>query len=119
WRENDEEVAPPIPPPAAPIDVPTPSAPSSLEPSRKELMRALQRNKRIMRRHEQLMLMLHPGLDTSRLEQISSPDISQNPQGQRTGSAEKGNTEEDDDFQSAEATGDANAYAGEEFADDE
>ncbi|MED6151946.1 hypothetical protein PIB30_087171, partial [Stylosanthes scabra] len=51
--------------------------------------------------------MLHPGLDTSGLEQISSPDISQNPQGQRAGSAEKENTEEDDDFQSSEATGDA------------
>ncbi|MED6222502.1 hypothetical protein PIB30_065076 [Stylosanthes scabra] len=29
WREDDEEVAPPVPPPAAPVDVPTPSAPSS------------------------------------------------------------------------------------------
>ncbi|MED6140659.1 hypothetical protein PIB30_095407, partial [Stylosanthes scabra] len=78
WREDDEEVAPPVPPPAAPVDVPTPAAPSSPEPSRKELMRALRRNERIMRRHEQLMLMMHPGLDTSGLEQISSPDISQN-----------------------------------------
>ncbi|MED6124700.1 hypothetical protein PIB30_061445 [Stylosanthes scabra] len=76
WREDDEEVAPPVPPPAAPVDVPTPSAPSSPEPSRKELIRALRRNERIMRRHEQLMLMLHPGLDTSGLEQISSPNIS-------------------------------------------
>ncbi|MED6139708.1 hypothetical protein PIB30_086354 [Stylosanthes scabra] len=119
WRKDDEEVAPPVPPLAAPVDVPTPSAPSSPEPSRKELMRALRRNERIMRRHEQLMLMLHPGLDTSGLEQISSPDISQNPQSQRAGSAEKGNAKEDDDFQSAEATGDANAYAGEESMDDE
>ncbi|MED6128910.1 hypothetical protein PIB30_102661, partial [Stylosanthes scabra] len=119
WREDDEEVAPPVPPPAAPVDVPTPSAPSSTEPSRKELMRALRRNERIMRRHEQLMLMMHPGLDTSGLEQISSPDISQNPQGQRAGSAEKENAEEDDDFQSAEATGDASTYAGEDSADDE
>ncbi|MED6162374.1 hypothetical protein PIB30_069859 [Stylosanthes scabra] len=118
-REDDEEVAPPVPPPAAPVDVPTPSAPSSPEPSRKELMRALRRNERIMRRHEQLMLMVHPGLDTSGLEQISSPDISQNLQGQRAGSAEKENAEEDDDFQSAEATGDASTYAGEESADDE
>ncbi|MED6150420.1 hypothetical protein PIB30_072089, partial [Stylosanthes scabra] len=116
WREDDEEVTPPIPPSAAPVDVPAPSAPSSPEPSRKELMRALRRNERIMRRHEQLMLMLHPGLDTSGLEQISSPDISQNPQGQRAGSAEKGNAKEDDDFQSAEATWDANTYAGEESA---
>ncbi|MED6224382.1 hypothetical protein PIB30_083414 [Stylosanthes scabra] len=99
WREDDEEVAPPVLPPAAPVDVPAPSAPSSPEPSRKELMRAL--------RHEQLMLMLHPGLDTSRLEQISSPDISQNPQSQRAGSAEKENAEEDDDFQTAEENGDA------------
>ncbi|MED6136956.1 hypothetical protein PIB30_060552, partial [Stylosanthes scabra] len=41
WREDDEEVVPPVPPPAAPVDAPTPSAPSSPEPSRKELMRAL------------------------------------------------------------------------------
>ncbi|MED6138593.1 hypothetical protein PIB30_075736 [Stylosanthes scabra] len=119
WREDDEEVAPPVPPSAAPIDVPTPSAPSSPEPSRKEIMRALRRNERIMRRHEQLMLMMHPGLDTSGLEQIFSLDISQNPQGQRAGSAEKENAEEDDDFQSAEATGDVSIYAGEESADDE
>ncbi|MED6128977.1 hypothetical protein PIB30_103267 [Stylosanthes scabra] len=111
WREDDEEVAPPAPPPAAPVDVPAPSAPSSPEPSRKELMRALW--------HEQLMLMLHPELDTSGLEQISSPEISKNPQNQGAGSAEKGNAEEDDDFQSAETIGDANAYAGKESADDE
>ncbi|MED6222996.1 hypothetical protein PIB30_069806 [Stylosanthes scabra] len=119
WHEDDEEVAPPVPPPAAPVDVPVPSAPSSPEPSRKELMRALRQNERIMCRHEQLMPMLHPGLDTSGLEQISSPDISQNSQSQRAGSTEKGNAEEDDDFQSVEATGDANAYAGEESTDDE
>ncbi|MED6226130.1 hypothetical protein PIB30_100497 [Stylosanthes scabra] len=119
WREDDEEVAPPVPPPAAPVDVPTPSAPSSPEPSKKELMRVLRRNERIMRKNEQLMLMMHPGLDTSRLEQISSPDISQNPQGQMVGSAEKENAEEDDDFQSTEATADATTFAGEESADDE
>ncbi|MED6163627.1 hypothetical protein PIB30_081781 [Stylosanthes scabra] len=112
-------VASPVPPLAAPIDVPAPSAPSSPEPSRKNLTRALRRNKRIMRRHEQLMLMFHPGLDTSGLEQISSPEISQNPQDQRARSAEKANAEEDDDFQSAEATGDASTYVGEESADDE
>ncbi|MED6213562.1 hypothetical protein PIB30_094575, partial [Stylosanthes scabra] len=66
-----------------------------------------------MRSHEQLMLMMHPGLDTSGLEQISSPDISQNLQGQRAGSAKKENAEEDNDFQSAEAIGDASTYAGE------
>ncbi|MED6126681.1 hypothetical protein PIB30_080723 [Stylosanthes scabra] len=76
WREEEEEVAPPIPPPAAPTDIPAPFAPSSTEPSRRDLMRALRRNERIMLRLEQLMLMLHPGLDTSRLEQISSPEIS-------------------------------------------
>ncbi|MED6175190.1 hypothetical protein PIB30_076000 [Stylosanthes scabra] len=119
WHEDDEEVAPPVPPLAAPVDVPAPSAPNSPEPSRKDLMRALRRNDRIMRRHEQLILMLHPGLDTSGLEQISSPEISQNLQDQRAGSAEKGNAEEDDDFQSAEAIGDASTYAGEESADDE
>ncbi|MED6172434.1 hypothetical protein PIB30_050074 [Stylosanthes scabra] len=119
WCEDDEEVAPPAPPPEAPVDVPAPSAPNSPKPSRKKLMRALWRNECIMRRHEQLMLMLHPRLDTLGLEQISSPEISQNPQIQGAGSAEKGNVEEDDDFQSAEATGDANAYAGEESADDE
>ncbi|MED6174682.1 hypothetical protein PIB30_071374, partial [Stylosanthes scabra] len=110
WHEDDEEVPPPVPPPAAPADIPAPSAPSSPEPSRKDLMRALRRNERIMRRHEQLMLMLHPGLDTSGLEQISSPEISQSQQEQRAGSAEKGNAEEDEDFQSAEATGDASTY---------
>ncbi|MED6139763.1 hypothetical protein PIB30_086992 [Stylosanthes scabra] len=78
WRGEEEEVAPPVPPPAAPADIPAPSAPSSPEPSRRDLMRALRRNEPIMRRHEQLMLMLHPGLDTSGLEQISSPEISQN-----------------------------------------
>ncbi|MED6126533.1 hypothetical protein PIB30_079432 [Stylosanthes scabra] len=78
WCEDYEEVAPPVPRPAAPVDVPVPSAPSSPEPSWKELMRAI-----------------------------------------RARSAEKGNAEEDDDFQSAEATGDANAYAGEESGDDE
>ncbi|MED6173141.1 hypothetical protein PIB30_056497 [Stylosanthes scabra] len=111
WHEDDEEVAPPVPPPAAPADIPAPSAPSSPEPSRKDLMREL--------RHEQLMLMLHPGLDTSRLEQIFSPEISQNQQDQRAGSAEKGNTEEDEDFQIAEATRDANTYVGEESAEEE
>ncbi|MED6141654.1 hypothetical protein PIB30_105624, partial [Stylosanthes scabra] len=78
WREEDEEVAPPLPPPVAPTDIPAPFAPSSPEPSRRDLMRALRGNERIMRRHEQLILMLHPGLDTSGLEQISSPEISQN-----------------------------------------
>ncbi|MED6202369.1 hypothetical protein PIB30_104654 [Stylosanthes scabra] len=83
WREDDEEVPPPVPPPAAPVDIPAPSAPSSPEPSRRDLMRALRQNEHIMHRHEQLMLMLHPGLDTSGLEQISSLEISQNQGGVR------------------------------------
>ncbi|MED6183692.1 hypothetical protein PIB30_040158 [Stylosanthes scabra] len=119
WHEEEEEVAPPIPPLAAPADILATSAPSSLEPLRRDLMRALRRNKRIMRRHEQLMLMLHPGLDTSGLEQISSPEISQNQQEQGAGSAEREDAEEDEDFQSAEATGDASTHAGGESAEDE
>ncbi|MED6212925.1 hypothetical protein PIB30_088151 [Stylosanthes scabra] len=41
WREDDEEVGPLVLPPAALADIPAPSAPSSSEPSRKDLMRAL------------------------------------------------------------------------------
>ncbi|MED6211993.1 hypothetical protein PIB30_078882 [Stylosanthes scabra] len=118
WHEEEEEVAPPVPPPAAPADIPAPSAPSSPEPSRKDLMRALRQNEHIMRRHE-LMLMLHPGLDTSGLEQISSLEISQNQQEQGARSAEREDAEEDEDFQSAEATGDASTHAGRESAEDE
>ncbi|MED6189075.1 hypothetical protein PIB30_092173 [Stylosanthes scabra] len=95
-----------VPPLAARTDILAPAAPSSLEPSRKDIMRALRRNERIMRRHEQLMLMLHPGLDTSGLEQISSPEISQNQQEQGARSARRADAEEEDDFQSAEATAD-------------
>ncbi|MED6162408.1 hypothetical protein PIB30_070171 [Stylosanthes scabra] len=119
WRGEEKEVAPPIPPPIAPADIPAPSAPSPLEPSRSDLMRALRRNECIMRRHEQLMHMLHPGLDTSGLEQISSPKISQNQQEQRAGSAEMEDAEEDEDFQSVEATGDDSTHAGGESAEDE
>ncbi|MED6200724.1 hypothetical protein PIB30_088099 [Stylosanthes scabra] len=119
WREEEEEVVPPVPPAAAPADILAPSAPSSPKPSMRDLMRVLRRNERIMRRHEQLMLMLHPGLDTSELEQISSPKISQNQQERGARSAEMGDAEEDEDFQSAEATGDASTYAGGESAEDE
>ncbi|MED6138719.1 hypothetical protein PIB30_077066 [Stylosanthes scabra] len=119
WREEEEEVGPPVPPPAAPADIPAPSAPSLPEPSRRYLMRALWRNERIMRRHEQLMLMLHPRLDTSGLEQISSSEISQNQQEQGAGSTEKEDAEEDEDFQNAGATGDASTYAGGESTEDE
>ncbi|MED6150508.1 hypothetical protein PIB30_072975 [Stylosanthes scabra] len=98
WREEEEEVAPPIPPPVAPADIPTPFAPSSPEPLRRDLMRVIRQNERIMRRHEQLMLMLHPRLDISGLEQISSPEISQNRQEQGARSAEREDAEEDEDF---------------------
>ncbi|MED6208598.1 hypothetical protein PIB30_046859 [Stylosanthes scabra] len=88
WHGENEGVAhpvpppmpSPVPPPSAHTDIPTSSAFSSPEPSRKDLMRALRRNERIMHRHEQLMLMIHPGLDTSRLEQISSREVSQTQQ---------------------------------------
>ncbi|MED6176015.1 hypothetical protein PIB30_083862 [Stylosanthes scabra] len=91
WREEDEEVAPPVPPPmpssvpppVAPTDIPALAAPNSPEPSRKDLMRALRRNERIMHRHEQLMLM-------------------NKEQGQQEGA----DAEEEEDFQSAEATAD-------------
>ncbi|MED6199821.1 hypothetical protein PIB30_079490 [Stylosanthes scabra] len=100
WHEEDEEVAPPVPPPVAPADIPGPSAPSSREPSRRDLMRALK-------------------LDTSGLEQISSPEISQNQQEQGARSAGRADAEEEEDFQSAEATGDTTTYAGGESAEDE
>ncbi|MED6199825.1 hypothetical protein PIB30_079513 [Stylosanthes scabra] len=89
WREEEEEVAPPVPPPAVPADIPAPSAPSSPEPSRRDLMRALRRNERIMQ-----------------LAGIRS----------RT---EREDAEEDEDFQSVEATGDASTHAGGESAEDE
>ncbi|MED6223808.1 hypothetical protein PIB30_077777 [Stylosanthes scabra] len=38
---------------------------NSSQQSRDDVMRALRRNERISRRHEQLMLMLHPDLDIS------------------------------------------------------
>ncbi|MED6199561.1 hypothetical protein PIB30_077098 [Stylosanthes scabra] len=91
WREDEEEVAPPVPPPAAPADILAPSTPSSPEPSRRDLMRALRRNEQ----------------------------ISQNQQEQRARSAENGDAVKDEDFQSAEATGDASTYAGGESAEDE
>ncbi|MED6164798.1 hypothetical protein PIB30_093655 [Stylosanthes scabra] len=67
----------PVPPPAASTRAPAPSCGSSLQQSGDDLMRALRRNERIMRRHEQLMLMLHPDLDISQLQQISSPEVSE------------------------------------------
>ncbi|MED6223325.1 hypothetical protein PIB30_072901 [Stylosanthes scabra] len=49
-------------------------------PTRKELMRALRRNEHIMHRHEQLLLMPHPGIDTSQLERVSSAEVSEHQQ---------------------------------------
>ncbi|MED6188858.1 hypothetical protein PIB30_089962 [Stylosanthes scabra] len=112
WHEEDKEVAHPIPlpipslvpPPAVSTDIPAPSTPSSPELLRTDLMRALRRNERNMRRHEQLMPMLHLGLDTLGLKQISFLDISQNQQEQGARSAGRVDGEEEDDFQSAKAT---------------
>ncbi|MED6199851.1 hypothetical protein PIB30_079735 [Stylosanthes scabra] len=81
-KEADEDPIPPpilapAPPPATCTDIPAPSTHNSPQPSRKELIKALRHNERIMRRHEQLLLMLHPGTDISQLEQISSPEVSE------------------------------------------
>ncbi|MED6164721.1 hypothetical protein PIB30_092847 [Stylosanthes scabra] len=91
WKTDSEvewNPAPPAPAPAlAPVRLPTartrapaPSRGSSSQQSRDDLMRALRRNERIMRKHEQLMLMLHPDLDISQLQQISSPEVSEQQQ---------------------------------------
>ncbi|MED6212416.1 hypothetical protein PIB30_083066 [Stylosanthes scabra] len=73
WKKYEEVERDPAPPaPTPPLaarttrtNTPTFSHSSSSQPSRNELMRALRRNERIMRRHEQLLLMLHPNIDTS------------------------------------------------------
>ncbi|MED6150178.1 hypothetical protein PIB30_069857 [Stylosanthes scabra] len=91
WHEEEEEVAPPIPQPVALADIPTPSAPSTPEPSRRDLMRALKQNEQ----------------------------ISQNRQEQGAGLVEREDAEEDEDFQSAAATGDASMYPGGESVEDE
>ncbi|MED6138602.1 hypothetical protein PIB30_075794 [Stylosanthes scabra] len=67
----------PVPPPTARTRAPASSSSSSSQQSRNDLMRALRRNERIMRRHEQLMLMLHPDVDISQLQQISSLEVSE------------------------------------------
>ncbi|MED6224783.1 hypothetical protein PIB30_087455 [Stylosanthes scabra] len=79
------------------------------EPSRRELMRALRRNERIMHKHEQLLLQLHPGLGILGLEQICSPEVSQNQQERVARSSGMAGAEEDDEFQSAETAVDAGA----------
>ncbi|MED6161548.1 hypothetical protein PIB30_061849 [Stylosanthes scabra] len=124
WHSEDEEVAypvppsmpSPVPPPTAHTDIPTSSAFSSPESSRKDLMRALRRNERIMHR---LMLMIHPGLDTSGLKQISSLEVSQTQQEQGAWSAGKADAKEEEDFQGAEVTASASTNAGGEFAEDD
>ncbi|MED6176624.1 hypothetical protein PIB30_090010 [Stylosanthes scabra] len=88
WKEEreaaDDPIPPPMPSPVRPpvtrTNTPAPSNRSSPHPSKKELMRALRRNERIMHRHEQLLLMLHPGTDISQLEQISSPEVTEHQQ---------------------------------------
>ncbi|MED6223650.1 hypothetical protein PIB30_076134 [Stylosanthes scabra] len=79
WKEETEAAANPIPPPlpspVAHIDILTSCNVGSPEPSWKELMRALKRNERVMRRHEQLLLLIHPGTYISQLEQISSLEV--------------------------------------------
>ncbi|MED6139098.1 hypothetical protein PIB30_080687 [Stylosanthes scabra] len=65
----------PVPPPAARTSTPASSRNNLSQPSRIELLRALRYNERVMRRHEQLLLMLHPDIDNSQLQQISSPEV--------------------------------------------
>ncbi|MED6151967.1 hypothetical protein PIB30_087359 [Stylosanthes scabra] len=81
---DEDPIPPPVPAPAPPpatrTDIPAPSTSNSPQPSRKELMRALSHNERIMRRHEQLLLMFHPSTDISQLEHISSPEVSEHQQ---------------------------------------
>ncbi|MED6214864.1 hypothetical protein PIB30_107552 [Stylosanthes scabra] len=64
----------PIPPPAARTRTSVSSRGSSSQQCRDDIMRALRRNERIMRRHEQLMLMLYPDLDISQLQAASDSD---------------------------------------------
>ncbi|MED6190593.1 hypothetical protein PIB30_107366 [Stylosanthes scabra] len=85
----------PIPPQAARTRAPAPSHGSSLQQSGDDLMRALRRNERIMRRHEQLMLLLHPDLDISQLQQISSPEVSEQQQ-QATSNSNDGDSSDED-----------------------
>ncbi|MED6199436.1 hypothetical protein PIB30_075935 [Stylosanthes scabra] len=85
----------PVPPQAARTRAPAPSRGSSSQQSGDDLMRALRRNERIMRRHEQLMLMLHPDLDISQLQQISSPEVSEQQQ-QTASNSDDGDSSDED-----------------------
>ncbi|MED6177719.1 hypothetical protein PIB30_100706 [Stylosanthes scabra] len=87
WKTDSEVEQNPAPPAPAPVSpptshtrAPTSSRSSSSQQSRDDLMRALRSNERIMCRHEQLMLMLHPDLDISQLQQISSAEVSEQQQ---------------------------------------
>ncbi|MED6140704.1 hypothetical protein PIB30_095968 [Stylosanthes scabra] len=95
----DDAIPPPIPspvrPPVSHTNIPASSARSSPQPTRKELVRALRRNERIMRRHEQLLLMPHPGTDISQPEQISSPEVSEHQQ-QTAGDPEDEDSSDED-----------------------
>ncbi|MED6189211.1 hypothetical protein PIB30_093667 [Stylosanthes scabra] len=102
WKRDSEveqNAAPPapapVPPPAARTRAPAPSRGSSSQQSGDDLMRALRRNERIMRRHEQLMLMLHPNLDISQLQQISSPKVSEQQQ-QAASNSDDGDSSDED-----------------------
>ncbi|MED6186778.1 hypothetical protein PIB30_070022 [Stylosanthes scabra] len=86
WKKDEEVERDPAPPAPAPVpppaacttrtNTPASSHNSSSQPSRNELMRALRCNERVMRKHEQLLLMLHPNIDTSQLQQISFLEVS-------------------------------------------
>ncbi|MED6128785.1 hypothetical protein PIB30_101304 [Stylosanthes scabra] len=98
WNPAPPAPAPapaPVPPPAARTRAPAPSRGSSSRQSRDDLMRALRRNERIMPRHEQLMLMLHPDLDISQLQQISSPEVSEQQQQAASDSDDGDGSDED------------------------
>ncbi|MED6213115.1 hypothetical protein PIB30_090148 [Stylosanthes scabra] len=99
-EQNPAPLAPvlapaPVPPPAARTRAPASSRGSSSQQSRDDLMRALRRNERIMRRHEQLMFMLHPDLDISQLQQISSPEVSEQQQ-QAASDSDDGDSSDED-----------------------
>ncbi|MED6127556.1 hypothetical protein PIB30_089152 [Stylosanthes scabra] len=104
WKKGEEVERDPAPPAPAPAPVPPPAARTSTpassrsnlsQPSRNELLRALRRNECVMRRHEQLLLMLHPDIHTSQLQQISSPDVSEQQQQAANDSEDEDSSEED------------------------
>ncbi|MED6141779.1 hypothetical protein PIB30_106919 [Stylosanthes scabra] len=92
WKTVSEVERNPAPPAPAPAPAPIPP---QATPIWDDLMRALRRNERIMRRHEQLMLLLHPDLDISQLQQISSPEVSEQQQ-QATSNSDDGDSSDED-----------------------